>query len=435
MTDPDSVDFFSDPSVVENPYPYFENIREKCPAFREPHHGVVAVTGYDELLGVYRDTQTFSSVNAAVGPFPPLPFVPEGDDISALIESHRHQFPWGAENIVCFDPPQHTRHRALLNGLFTPKRLKENEEFMLGLADLLLDEFIADGRCDFVQAYGRPFPLLVIADLLGVPKADHSMFRQWFGADMGSRQGQDGTIVINPSAELDRWFTAYIEERRREPRNDILAELATATFDDGSVPEVKDIVNLATSVFFAGHETTVRLLAASLKLLAEQPDLQVMLRDHRERIPNFVEEMLRFESPIKSHFRLTRVATSIGGVALQPGTTVMLLPGAANRDPSRFECPAEFRADRQNARQHLAFGRGAHSCPGGPLARIEAQVSLERILDRMTDIRISEAHHGPAASRHYDYSPDYILRGLTALHLEFAPRAVDHVAPVRHFQG
>ena len=424
MTDLDGIDYFSDPSVVENPYPYFERIREKCPAFREPHHGVVAVTGYDDVLGVYRDTETFSSVNAAVGPFPPLPFAPEGDDISALIESHRHQFPWGAENIVCFDPPQHSQHRALLNGVFTPKRLKENEDFMVRLADLLLDEFVAEGRCDFVQAYGRPFPLLVIADLLGVPETDHSMFRQWFSADMGSRQGVDGSIVINPSAELDRWFTTYVEERRREPRNDILTELSTTTFPDGSTPEVEDIVNLATSVFFAGHETTVRLLAASLRLLAEQPELQATLRDRRERIPNFVEEMLRIESPIKSHFRLTRVATSVGGVELPPGTTVMLLPGAANRDPSQFECPAEFRADRPNARHHLAFGRGAHSCPGGPLARIEARVSLERILDRMTDIRISDAHHGLADDRHYDYSPDYILRGLTALHLEFTSRGL-----------
>src|SRR5271166_1163195 len=125
MTDFDRIDFFSDPSVVENPYPYFEYLREKCPAVRESHHGVVAVTGYDDLLAVYRDTETFSSVNTAVGPFPPLPFRPEGDDISPLIESHRHQFPWGNENIVCFDPPRHTQHRALLNGVFTPKRLKE----------------------------------------------------------------------------------------------------------------------------------------------------------------------------------------------------------------------------------------------------------------------------------------------------------------------
>src|SRR6185312_8537073 len=416
MTEFDRLDLFTDPSVVENPYTYFEDLRQTCPAFREPHHGVVAVTGYDDVAAVYRDTAVFSSVNSAAGPFSALPFTPEGDDISALIDAHRDQFLWH-EYIPCFDPPQHTKHRTLLNGLFTPKRLKENEEFMWRLADRLLDEFVADGRCDFVQAYGRPFPLLVIADLLGVPETDHSMF----DAD-ASRQGQGGVIAVDPPADLDQRFTAYIEDRRREPRHDALTELAMATFPDGSTPDATDIANLATFLFIAGHETTVRLLASSLQLLAEQPQLQATLRDHRERIPNFVEEMLRIESPIKSDFRLTRVATEIGGVKLPPGTTVMLLPGAANRDPDRFERPAEFRADRTNARQHLAFGRGVHSCPGGPLARIEARVSLERILDRMTDIRISEAEHGPADNRHYDYFPGYMLRGLTALHLEFTPR-------------
>ncbi|BBZ15445.1 cytochrome P450 [Mycobacterium branderi] len=421
MTDFDNTDYFTDPAVVENPYPYFEHLRKACPAFREPHHGVVAVTGYDDVAAVYRDTETFSSVNSAAGPFSTLPFAPEGDDISELIEAHRDQFLWH-EYLPCFDPPQHTQHRAVLNGLFTPKRLKENEEFMWRWADRLLDEFIADGRCDFVQAYGRPFPLLVIADLLGVPEADHAMFRRLFAADV-SREGEGGVIAVEPpSTDLDERFSAYIEERRREPRNDMLTELATATFPDGSTPAISDIVHLATFLFIAGHETTTRLLASSLQLLAEQPQLQDTLHDDRARIPNFVEEMLRIESPIKSDFRLTRVATEIGGVELPPGTTVMLLPGAANRDPGRFECPAEFRADRPNARQHLAFGRGVHSCPGGPLARIEGRVSLERILDRMADIQISEAHHGPADNRHFDYFPGYMLRGLAALHLEFTPR-------------
>lgn len=420
MADFDTVDFFSDPSIVDNPYPYFEHLRETCPAFRESHHGVVAVTGYDDVLAVYRDADAFSSVNSAVGPFPPLPFATEGDDISALIESHRDQFPWH-EHLVSFDPPQHTQHRTLLNRLFTPKRLKENEEFMWRLADRLLDEFIDRGRCEFVESYGRPFPLLVIADLLGVPEDDHSKFRRSFAAESlpESDEWQDDAAATNPLADLEEWFTAYVEDRRLQPRGDMLTELATATFSDGSTPEVSDIVHLATFLFIAGHETAVRLIAGSLQLLAEQPDLQEMLRNDRQRIPNFVEEMLRFESPIKSHFRLTRKSTTIAGVELPPGTTVMLLPGAADRDPKKFECPAEFRAARPNARQHLAFGRGIHSCPGGPLARVEARVSLERVLDRLSDIRISEAEHGPAGHRHFDYFPGYLIRGLNALHLEF----------------
>jgi cytochrome P450 len=125
-------------------------------------------------------------------------------------------------------------------------------------------------------------------------------------------------------------------------------------------------------------------------------------------------------SPIKSDFRLTTRDTTLGGVEVPAGNTVMLLPGAANRDPRRFDCPAELRLDRQNARQHVAFARGAHSCPGGPLARIEGRVTIERILDRINDIRLDEAHHGPPHARRFSYVPLYILRGLEELHLDFS---------------
>ena len=143
------------------------------------------------------------------------------------------------------------------------------------------------------------------------------------------------------------------------------------------------------------------------------------MRGNRDRIPNFVEEMLRLESPIKSDFRLTRVATTLGGVELPAGTTVTLLPGAAKRDPAHFDCPAELWVDRPNARQNVAFARGVHSCPGGPLVRIEGRVTIGRILDRLKDIRIDEAQHGPAGDRRFDYVPLHILRGLEALHIEF----------------
>jgi len=132
-----------------------------------------------------------------------------------------------------------------------------------------------------------------------------------------------------------------------------------------------------------------------------------------------LEEVLRVESPVKADFRLTRKTTSIGGVEVTAGTPVMLLNGAANRDPRHFECPAEFRADRPNAQSHVAFGRGAHSCPGGPLARVEARISIERMLDRTRNIRLSEEHHGPPGDRRFQYEPTWILRGLSKLYLEF----------------
>ncbi len=426
MRDFSEVNFFTDSGLVADPYPYYEYLRTQCPVVHVPSSGVVAVTGYDELTQVYRDSATFSAVNSSLGPIP-LPFDVTGDDISEQIEFHRNEFPM-SEHLVSFDPPRHTAHRALLSGLFTPKRLKENEEFMWRLADQLIDEFLdksPDGRAEFTSAYGQPFPLLVIADLLGVPEADHAMFRELLAGKgpaedpAWAQRDESGSVNMNPLAYLDKWFTAYISERRGAPAHDILTEMATQRFPDGSLPEVADVVRIATFLFIAGHETTARLLSSALRVLAEDPELQDTLRGNRDRVPNFVEEMLRLESPIKSDFRLTRVAATLAGVELAAGTTVMLLPGAANRDPAHFDRPAELRVDRPNARQNVAFARGVHSCPGGPLARIEGRVTIERILDRLSDIRIDEAQHGPPGDRRFDYVPLYILRGLEALHIEF----------------
>ena len=184
---------------------------------------------------------------------------------------------------------------------------------------------------------------------------------------------------LNALAWLDDWFSTYIEDRRREPRGDVLTDLALARYPDGSTPDVTAVVRTATFLFAAGQETTARLLATALKYLAEYPQFQDELRADRERLPDFIEEALRSESPVKADFRLARRATTVGGVDIGAGMPVMLLNGAANRDPRHFECPAEFRIDRQNAREHIAFGRGAHSCPGGSLARVEAGVSLVQV--------------------------------------------------------
>ena len=425
MKDFSEVNFFTDPGLVADPYPYYEYLRAQCPVVHVPSSGVVAVTGYDELNQVYRDSATFSAVNSSLGPFP-LPFEVDGDDISEQVEAHRDQFPM-SEHLVSFDPPKHTAHRALLNGLFTPKRLKENEEFMWRLADQLIDEFASDGRAEFVSAYGQPFPLLVIADLLGVPEADHSMFRELLAgrgpaADPEwAQHGEDGSVNMNPLAYLDKWFTAYISDRRDTPAQDILTEMATQHFPDGSLPEVVDLVRIATFLFIAGHETTARLLSSAMRVLgggsraaecACAPTV-IAFRTSSRRCCGW-------RSPIKSDFRLARVATTLGGVAVPAGTTVMLLPGAANRDPRHFECPAELRVDRPNARQNVAFARGVHSCPGGPLARIEGRVTIERILDRLKDIRLDEDAHGRPGIADFDFVPLYILRGLEALHIEFA---------------
>ncbi len=425
MPDYDSVDFFMDESLVEDPYPYFEHLRSKCPVLHMGSHGVVAVSGYEEASEIYLDNRTFSSCNSVIGPFATFPVPLEGDDVGEIIDRHRDELPMN-EHMVTMDPPAHTRERALVMRLLTPKRLKENEAFMWRLADRQIDEFVADGRCEFIGAYSQPFAMLTVADVLGVPEADHQRFRDGFGltGSPGAIGDEQNDIGLNALSWLDDWFARYIEDRRREPMNDVLTSLALGTYPDGSIPEVTAVVRTATFLFAAGQETTARLLAVALKYLCEYPELQDELRAHGERIPNFIEEALRIESPVKADFRLARQSTSIGGVEIEAGTPVMVLNGAANRDPRLFEDPAEFRIDRPNARVHMAFGRGAHSCPGGPLARVEGRVSVERILDRMRDIRLSEEHHGPPSDRHFRYEPTWVLRGLHKLYIEFTPAEV-----------
>jgi cytochrome P450 len=423
VSDFDAIDFFRGDEVVADPYPYFEFLRSQCPVRREAHHGVVMVTGYDEAIAVYHDTATFSSCNSVSGPFPGFPVPLVGDDVSDLIEHHRDELPM-SDQLPTLDPPMHTAHRALLMRLITPKRLKENEAFMWRLADRQIDEFLAKGACEVISEFAGPFAMLVIADLLGVPEEDHERFRAELGGNARGRavgSTHDAGMVRNPLAFLYEQFTAYVEDRRRAPRDDVLTGLATATFPDGSTPEVIDVVRVAANLFAAGQETTVRLLGTAFQLIGERPDLQQVLRQERDRISNFVEETLRFESPVKGDFRLSRVPTTVAGVDIPAGATVMVLNGAANRDPRRFERPDEFLVDRANARQHLAFGHGIHTCPGAPLARAEARVCIERLLDRTSDVRISETAHGPATARRYEYAPTFILRGLRALHVEFTP--------------
>jgi cytochrome P450 family 150 subfamily A5 len=431
MTDWQELDFFKDPGLVADPYPYLAAAREQCPVWREPHHGVVMVTGYDEATEVFHDAETFSSCIAVTGPFPGFPVPIEGDDVSELIERYRDTLPF-SDQLPALDPPVHTNHRALLMRLITPKRLKENEASMWRLADGLLDGFlagdasVADGRPatgEFISGFATPFTLLVIADLLGLPEEDQ---QDLVAAMRGSQRSGGGvgdtsqrTMAHNPLEGLYQRFARYIEDRRREPGDDVLSGLAGATFPDGSQPEVADVVRIAANLFSAGQETTVRLLGSALKVLAEDPDMQRRLREDRNRIPGFIEEALRAESPIKGDFRLSRVPVTVGGVDLPAGTYVMVLNGAANRDPRVFDDPDRFDETRPNARHHIAFGRGIHTCPGAPLARAEARVAIERLLDRTSDIAISEREHGPAGARGYRYIRTFILRGLTQLHLEF----------------
>lgn len=426
MTNLTDVDYFSDEAVTQDPYEYFDFLRARGPVTREPRYGVVAVTGYQEVMAAFKDHATFSAVNAIGGPFPPLPFTPEGDDISELIEAHRHEFPI-SEHMVVMDPPHHEKARSLLSRLLTPRRLKENEQYMWQLADSQLDTFLHRGRCEFLGDYAKPFATSAIIDLLGVPVEDRAEFLAALGAGAvkhdGDRVGAlDGEPVgRDPLRYLDERFAGYLSARRDRPRDDVLSGMATATYPDGTTPPISDVVKPATFLFAAGQETVTKLLSAAVQTLGDRPEYQQILRDDPAGIPAFIEEALRMHAPTKVDFRLVRRTTTFAGVHLQAGTVVMLCLAAANRDPAKFEDPHTFRPDRKNVREHIAFGRGIHTCAGAPLARVEGQITVRKLLERTRDLGIDESVHGAPDDRRYHYTPTFLLRGLSELHIEFTP--------------
>ena len=242
------------------------------------------VTGYDEAVAVYNDTDTFSSCNSPTGPFPGFPVPLEGDDVSELIEQHRDELPF-SDQMLTFDPPVHTAHRGLLMRLITPKRLRENEEFMWRLADRQIDEFIDRRR---VRVHRRLRPALRACSssptCSGCPRATTSSSATQLGAGPAQRhrhrrQHRPRTMAHNPLEFLYEQFTAYIEDRRREPRDDVLTGMATATFPDGSIPEAIDVARIAANLFAAGQETTVRLFGTALQRIGDDHELQQLLRE------------------------------------------------------------------------------------------------------------------------------------------------------------
>jgi cytochrome P450 len=409
-------DFFTDPGVLQDPTPYYLALRERGPVWREPHKGVFMLSGIAEILEVYADHERFSAIVGPLGPLVPVPKPAPGESLADMIERCRSQIPMG-DQLTSLDPPKHTRHRALIGKLFTPNRLKENEEFMWTLADGLIDELAGRGEMEFSHAYARPFTLLVIADLLGVPREDHETFRGWLGGQRGNVGDPKGRHAGDSVfANLHPYFTRYIEERRAAPRQDVLSQLAQVRFPDGELPDVMDVVRIAAIVFAAGQETTARLLCAGMRILAEQPALAEELRADPAAIPNFIEECLRLEGPIKGSFRLAMRDTTLAGVEIPEGSMVMAAVGAANRDPRVFDDPDRFDPKRANARRNIAFGHGEHFCPGASLARAEARISFERLLARLDDIELVD----PSA---LSYTPTFIIRGLNDLPLRFRRRA------------
>jgi len=422
----EELDYFSDYSILRSPFQYFDRLRERGPAAWLEDRQLVMVTGFQECLDILGNDQDFSPVVSNPGAcLEPLPFTPEGDDITAQLEAHRHEIPQ-SDLMTGLEGERHRASRSLISSLFTPSRLASNEAFMKGLARKLVEEAVAQGDCELIRGLSVPFVTLVIADLLGVPDEDQQKFRQVMDANAmtGAIDGTRTADVPDPMEFMAGYFYRYVVERRANPQDDILTILATQKYPDGSTPEVADLVTTAIFVFGAGGDTTTKLIGAAVRYLVEDPELQRRLRDDRSLIPFFLEEVLRLEGAVKVLFRLARKTVKIGDLTVKAGTKVVLALAAANRDPQRWgDNVNELQLKRPKVMQHLAFSRGAHTCIGNPLARTEGRVMLNTLFDLTSDITLSEAKHGPLGQHRLDYEPSFLLRGLEQLHVKLVPVA------------
>jgi len=415
-------DFFSDPAVISDPVSYFNDMRSRCPVAREHHHGAYMVTGYAELGDLLsRKSEEYSSCLSVLGPLPPLPFTPEGDSIADQLEAVRDTLPWSA-HLVCFDGQKHADHRAILTKLLTYKRLKQNEAYLEKLADTLIDRFIAKGRCNVVPEYGHATTTYAISDLMGIPEADRPVLLEAIGAPPSQLEGEsEMKIGPDPLIGMKPLFDGYLRERIANPGDDLMSELVQSRFRDGAEIPFETLSNLARFLFGAGQDTTSHLISMSIRILAERPELQERLRQDPARIPDFIEEVLRFDPPVKVAYRLAMHDTELAGVQVPAGSVMTACLVGANHDPAQFENPEVFDIDRPGLRNHMSFSKGLHACPGAPLGRMETRIAIERILARTAEIRISEDHHGPQGARHFNFVPTYTFRSLIDLHIEFTP--------------
>lgn len=418
----DERDYFTDLSVLRDPYEYFESMFSKGPVRQMATRDVVMVTGFRESLEVLNNPKDFSSVISVPGAAYPLPFVPGGDDISGQIEAHRGEIP-GNDLLVTYDDGRHSALRSIANKLFVPSRLKANEVYMRELADALVKGVVAKGKCELVSEIATPYVTLVIADLLGVPEGDRELFREAIDAapPPGNMQDDDKPTAVSPLEYMAGFFVRYIQDRRASPTSDVLTQLATATYPDGSTPDLMEMVRLATFMFGAGQDTSAKLLCNAMCYIVDTPGLQKVLREDRALVAPFLEEALRLQGSTKGTFRVARRNTRIGEMEIPAGTKVMVALAAANRDPRRWQDPQEFRLNREKIKEHVAFGRGPHVCVGAPLARAEVGVILDRFLEHTSEIGLSEAEHGTPDNRRLDYEASFIIRGLSKLHLELKP--------------
>jgi cytochrome P450 len=394
-----------DPEVAENPFAYYQALREQAPVYRTKA-GFYLVSTYALCVEAMRDATRFSSAFAAA----------MGGGMGKKSGAKIAEAPIPVtDTLLTNDPPSHTRFRKLVNKAFSPGRVEKMDAYVVETARELIDGFADRRKVEAVEHLAVPLPLTVIADQLGVPRADMRDFKKWSDASVAPLGGMIGDEEKVECArlvvELQKYLIERCAERRTEPRDDLLSDLVHAYVDDETPLTTAEVVSVAQQFLVAGNETTAHLIAASLMFLLQNPDQLRKLRERPELVSNAIEETVRCETPVQGMWRVATQDLELGGEEIPKGSYLMLRYAAANRDPAMFDDPERFDIERKNAREHLGFGLGTHYCLGAALGRKEAAVALALMLERFPALRLAEGND-------FAHQPNMLLRGLKRLDLE-----------------
>jgi cytochrome P450 len=394
------------PDVVADPYTYFGRLREADPVHWNPRWGGWLVTRYDLVVEALRDWDRFSADRMASLALELSPA--DRERLSLLIN-------YFSKWLVFTDPPYHTRVRMLVNKAFTPTSVERLRPRARAIIYELLASVANRGGMEFIHEFAFHLPVIVISEYLGVPPEDREQLKEW--SDETSR------IFFIRADEPDRrersqeglrhlleYFEPLIEDRRRHPKDDLISALVQAE-ERGDLLSHDELLATCTVLIFAGHETTTNLLANGLVALMEHRDQWELLQQNPTLVRPAVEELLRYDGPVKATFRWARVDTELGGTPIRAGDRLLLVLGAANRDPRKFAHPDDLDITR-TPNPHVAFGHGIHVCLGAPLARLEAQEAFLALSRRFPTLRL--------ADRPREYHRTLVARALKELWVEWS---------------
>lgn len=400
-------------ATVQDPYPVYAYLREHDPVHWNPMFNCFMLSKYEDVHMVFSDHRRFSSdiwsnVPERVG------FTGEDEKSQYL----KQIVPFLAYNLQGMDPPGHTRQRTLMMKTFTPRMLESFRPTVQKLVNELIDQRAAEGKMDVVADLAYPLPSNVILDLLGIPRSGRPYIKasadaiNEFVATLLFSNGENWEKLASIFNDVSTYLKSLMAERRQHPGEDLLTKMVQAE-ENGDMLSEDEIVIATNFLLFAGHETTANLIAVGLSYLLQNPEQMQQLQADPSKTPAAVEELLRYVSPVHMLSRTTLQDVTIRGVDIPKESGVYLMVGAANRDPEKFPEPEKLDINRPPGRS-LGFGYGIHYCIGAALARIESQVAFDTIVKRLPDLKM--------AVETPEYRPNYFLRGLLSLPVEFSPQ-------------